>query len=397
MTSIAPGFHSRRQLLLRLALAPLGLLLLGLLTASAVASTATIDASPGTVASSTDLRAVAGLPAAGATSGTSQVITQAFDPTYLRVGSAAQVTAPQGWVTTFSSDGTTFGPAPTSVADWAGIRAVRAAGTVAGTASTGGTESASAPPPPSGAFSGGGGGDGWNVFFDNAGRVYNIWHHNGSPFGGYNPRVDCHTRTGASCGSGWPFSLSGLNTGMHSSGWVDSATGRLWFPTNDGGTQTGFACVDVSNLGSGPSQGPAWCGGTSASAFKVLGAGGPGNYNPGFCATGWGSYPFSCVEGLAVAGSRIYTVEARTGRVLCLDMAANGGAGAACAGQPYVASGVDAVPWQIALPTGTDGLWLPALLSVNGRVIGTGRGSYSSATAPVSLFCLMGDTGSPCA
>lgn len=378
----------------RLRLAIAGVLLAAVaLAGPAVASTTSLDASPASVSGSSPVAVTAGVPASGATGGASQVITQAFDPTYLRLGGAAQVTAPEGWTTTFSSDGVTFGAAPLTAGDWAGIRAVRTSGSATGIAATGGTQSASVTAPPSGSFSGGGGGDGWDVFFDNGNRVYNIWHHNGSPFGGYNPRVDCHTRTGGSCGNGWPFSLSGLNTGMQSPGWVDAATGHLWFPTNDNGTQTGFACVDVSNLGSGAGQGPAWCGGTASTAFRVLGAGGPSSYGAdSLCNTG---YRFSCVTGLAVAGRRIYSLETRTGKVLCLDMAASSGSGAACAGQPYALSGVSAVPWQVELPQGS-GLWLPALLNVNGRIIGTGRGSYSNTGSPVSLFCLAGDTGAPC-
>lgn len=385
-----PQITFRLRVILVTASALIGLTMV---SGAALASTTSLDATPFALGGPGSVATTAGVPASGAAGGTSQVITQAFDPTYLRLGGAAQVTAPEGWTTTFSSDGITFGAAPASSVGWAAVRAVRTSGSAAGIAATGGTQSASVNAPPSGPFSGGGGGDGWDVFFDDGNRVYNIWHHNGSPFGGYNPRVDCHTRTGGSCGNGWPFSLSGLNTGMQSPGWVDTATGHLWFPTNDNGTQTGFACVDVSNLGSGAGEGPAWCGGTASAAFRVLGAGGPNSYGAdSLCNTG---YRFSCVTGIAVAGRRVYSLETRTGKVLCLDAAAAGGNGAACAGQPYALTGVSAIPWQIALPQGS-GLWLPALLNVNGRIVGTGRGSYSNVGSAVSLFCLTGDTGAPC-
>ena len=386
----SPSPVHRPSLRLRVVIAiACGALLCGAV-ATAAASPASIDVSPATLSSVTTVRGTVGVPAAGATNGTGQEITQAFDPGFLRIDDAGRVTAPQGWAVTYSTDGTTFGSAPATASAWAQVRAVRATGTTTGTAATGGTTSQSVAAPPSGAFSGGGGGDGWNVFFDNANHVFNIWHHNGSPWGSYNPRVDCHTRTGGSCGPGWPFSLAGLYTGMQSPGWVDTATGHLWFPTNDNGTQTGFACVDVGYLGSGP----AWCGGSSANAFRGIGSGGPSGGNPAdsLCNP---SYPFSCVVGLAVAGSRIYSAETRTGKILCLDMAAAGGTGAACAGQPYAPTGVSAVPWQVAL-AGGGGLWLPALLNVEGRIIGTGRGSYSDSTSPVSLFCLVGATGAPC-
>lgn len=365
---------------------------------SAQASVVDLGTSATTISGTAPVSSTAGLPAAGTTGGATQEITSAFDPAYMRLTGPGQVTAPAGWTTTFSNDGITFGAAPATTAEWEAVTAVRTTGSVAGTASTGGTVSQSVPAPASGAFTGGGGGDGWDVFFDDANHVFNIWHHNGSPWPGRGyGTIDCHTRTGASCGTGWPFALTNggvsLQTGMHSPGWVDTATGHLWFPTNTTGTATGFACVDVGDLGSGAGQGPAWCGGSAANAFRVLGSGGPSSYaSDSYCNTG---LPYSCVEGLAVAGRRVYTVESRTGKVLCLDMAAGGGAGAACAGQPYVVPGVSAVPFHIALQGG-GGLWLPALLNVNGMIVGTGRGSYSATNSAVTLFCLSGDTGAAC-
>lgn len=363
-------------------------------SATSLATTATALTTPSPVG------VTAGLPVSGATGGAQQVITQSFDPAHMQLDGVTQLTAPEGWTTTFSSDGVTFGAAPASAAGWAAVRAVRTSGSVMGTASTGGTESQSVPAPAAGAFTGGGGGDGWNVFFDDSNRVFNIWHHNGSPWPGRGyGTIDCHTRTGASCGSGWPFNTTdgvlALQTGMHSPGWVDTANGHLWFPTNTTGTSTGFACVDIGNLGSGVGQGPAWCGGSATAAFRALGSGGPASYATDDYCNNNTPRTYSCVEGLAVAGSRVYTVEARTGKVLCLDMAAAGGSGAACAGQPYTVAGVSAVPWQLGLQGG-GGLWLPALMNVNGMIFGTGRGSYSAANSPVTLFCLSGSTGEAC-
>lgn len=369
-------------------------------TASGRAAVVTLSTSSTALTSSTPLDSTAGLPVSGTTGAAAQVITSAFDPARLRLDGPGRVTAPEGWTTTFSSDGVTFGPAPASAAGWAEVRAVRTTGTVSGSASTGGTESQSVPAPASGAFSGGGGGDGWNVFFDDANHVFNIWHHNGSPWPGRGyGTIDCHTRTGATCGNGWPFDTTDgvlpLQTGMHSAGWVDAATGHLWFPTNTTGTATGFACVDVGNLGSGAGQGPAWCGGSATNAFRALGSGGPASYATDDYCNNNTARTYSCVEGLAVAGTRIYTVEARTGKVLCLDMAAAGGSGAGCVGQPYTVAGVTAVPWQIGLQGG-GGIWLPALLNVNGMIFGTGRGSYSASNSAVTLFCLSGSTGEAC-
>lgn len=375
-------------------------------SASPVLAATTITATPDSVSGSAPVAATAGLPASGATAGTSQVITQSFNPTYLQVGNQAQVTAPEGWSLSYSSDGSTFGAAPSTTGEWAAVRAVRASGTVAGASATGGAASRSIPAPPSGSFSAAGGGDGWNVFFDDRDHVYNIWHHNGDlgyTNGGLGA-IDCHTRTGASCGPGWPFYMSAdgtstggsasrvLNTGVQSPGWVDNANDHLWFPTNDNATSTGVACVDVSDLANGPT----WCGGSHSAAFITLGTAGRNNYSDNaICSTGTFPGSWGCVSGLATSGTRLYTVESRTGNVLCVDMAANGGLGAPCSGQPFSFTGASAAPTIWNGGTGYTGSWIPALLNVNGNILGTGLGSFTSTANPV-LFCLTGSTGAAC-
>lgn len=390
-----------------------------LVVVTASASTTSVNATPSALTGTSSVRGVVGIPASGVAGGATQVITQTFDPTHLRLGGATDVTVPEGWVTTYSTDGVTFGAAPAMADAWAQVRAVQTTGTVTGTgaAATGGSTSQSVAPPPSGTFTAAGGGDGWDVFFDDDNHVFNVWHHNGN--GGYAygaglGAVDCHTRTGDSCGSGWPFYMSAtggggggwpsriLNTGVHSTGWVSPTTGRLWLPTNDDGTRTGFACIDVSNLGNGAGQGPTWCdrrsispnGTTLAeSAFVVLGSAGPsGQSTGGICKP---QYPWGCVDGLAVSGSRLYTTETRTGKILCVDTAANDGLGAACASQPYAFADANAAPTIWNGSTGWAGSWSPALLSVGGRVYGTALGSFTSTADPV-LFCLVGSTGGAC-
>lgn len=376
---------------------------------SALGSSATMSATPTTVGGVASVSATAGLPAGTAAGGAEQVVTQAFDPTFLRLGSASQVTAPEGWALSYSTNGSAFGEAPTTASGWAAVRAVRATGTVTGDAATGGSVSASVATPASSAFSAGGGGDGWNVFFDDHGHVFNIWHHNGSAAIG---AIDCHTRTGASCGPGWPFYMSAagtnggsasrvLNTPEHSDGWVDPITRRLWFAVNDNGTtsNTGIACVDVSDLTTGPS----WCGGSHTAAFKVLGTTNRNSYAAGrFCKA---TVEYGCVDGLAVAGRRVYTVETRTGNVLCLDAAANGGLGAACSGQPYAFAGANAAPTINTGDLASAGSWQPALVNYDGRIYGTALGSWTGTGAQSGTladmatavgFCFLGGTGAPC-
>ena len=82
------------------------------------------------------------------------------------------------------------------------------------------------------------GGDGYDVFFDDADHVFNIYHHD-TP-----ASVDCHMLNGTSCGPGWPFSVSPYHTSLWVSGYVDSKNDKLWFPTNDAG-HSGFGCLEI--------------------------------------------------------------------------------------------------------------------------------------------------------
>lgn len=273
----------------------------------------------------------------------SQSITMAFDPSRAQVTSASGIVAPTGWTLTYSSDGSTFGTAPSTPSGWAAIRAVRATGSIQSGGDSSGlqiaTGSGLASAPPSGAFNAGGGGDGWDVAFDEQGNVYNTFHHDGYWGSGFiTPGLHCHTRTGASCGPGWPFALRVPNGTIGPDGisgqpwyhtndqamqWVDSINNRVWIPTsmNDGtaASGNGFVCVDVSNLAVGPS----WCGGGIRNAFVRLGT--------TVCGR-------DCALGLATVDNKLFSWDAGTGKLLCLDPYGTRSGnlpGVGCANQPY--------------------------------------------------------------
>lgn len=280
----------------------------------------------------------------------SQQLTQSFDPARLRLTGSNGIVAPAGWTLSYSSDGSTFGPAPGSGPGWAAIRAVRATGSLSSGGDVAGfqvaTGTGQGTVPPSGAFTSAGGGDGWDVGFDEAGHVFNTFHHDGAWYLGFKtPGIDCHTRLGGSCGPGWPFSLriadgamgpDGIvgqpwyHTNTQSGQWVDTTNGRVWIVTTmaDGTANagSGFACVDVSDL----SVGPAWCGGDIRNAFMKLAP-------IGACTS------YNCTVGPMFAAGRLFGWDSASGRLMCMDPYGTHGAGlpgAACTGQPFSFTGI---------------------------------------------------------
>lgn len=250
-----------------------------------------------------------------------------IDPTKTPLTAANQVTAPAGWTISYFDGSNWSTTVPTTPSGWAAITKVKATGPFNSQGIDSGQQISSRSQTvalaPSGSFTGGAGGDGWSVIFDNSNHVYNIFHHNGSS---QNPSVDCHTRTGSSCGPGWPFAVTPYNTNNQSEGWVDNTNKHLWFETNNA-TGTGFVCVDLNNL----SVGPAWCGGSAASAFVQTGTNGGGSFGE----TG----------ALAALGTRIFTWETDTGKLMCADTALNGGLGGSCPNQPVTFAGVTSAPY----------------------------------------------------
>lgn len=281
-----------------------------------------------------------------------------IDPSKTSLSSANQITAPAGWTISYFNGTTWSSTAPSTVLGWAAVTRVKASGTLTSQGSANGkqiaTNSATAIAPPSGQFAATGNGDGWSVFFDNNNHVFNVFHHDGPSLA-----VDCHTRTGTSCGPGWPFSVAGFHTNNQSEGWIDNTNKRLWWSTNTS-TQSGFACIDISNFASGP----AWCGGSAAAAFEATGT------------SGGASYGYT--SDFAAAGSRLFTFETYTGKLMCVDTALNSGLGAPCASQPISFAGIT---------NSYDGA--NALLSYGGKLYG-GTGSTLFCIDPITFVSCTG-------
>jgi hypothetical protein len=192
-----------------------------------------------------DLTASAPVAVAGTTQ---QEIVQDISP-LLNLQSASDIVAPVGWTISYSTDGTTWTTtAPTTAAGWNAIRKVKASGELIsqGADNVGrqiASTDANAAQPTTGQFptTTGSSGDGWDIFFDDAGHVFNIHHHNGAGgvnVGSSNQSIDCHLRTGESCGPTWPYRIVSLSTApvfnMHtneqSTGWFDTVENEMWFP-----------------------------------------------------------------------------------------------------------------------------------------------------------------------
>ncbi|MDH6240046.1 SdrD B-like domain-containing protein [Aurantimicrobium minutum] len=295
----------------------------------------------------------------------SQEIITTIDPATTTISSTNQISAPAGWTLSYF-DGTSWSSTtPANSNAWAAVTKIKASGPLISQGSENGNQIASRSQTvalaQSGSFTAAGGGDGWSVIFDNTDHIYNIWHHDGSS---NNPSVDCHTRSGSTCGPGWPFALSPYHTNTQSEGWVDNTNKHLWFATNSS-SATGFACVDISNL----ITGPVWCGGSSSSAFIAAGAAG-GN---GFNLTG----------GLANIGTRLFTWENTTGKLLCVDTALNNGNGGLCASQPATFSGVTSAPWGGNAGGGS------TLLASGGKLYGS-AGTTAVCIDPVTFALCSG-------
>lgn len=368
--------------------AHLGVLILCALAASSALAVndVTVTAVPTTVSGSGQNTSVVTAQAPIVTVGAqTQELTQQFDPTKLRLTGIDGVQFPEGWTTTFSADGTTFGPAPTTVAGWSAIQSVRTTGPVNSQGADNGrqvaTGSATEPAPTGGTFvSGGAGrGDGYDVFFDDQNHVFNVWHHQIWPDGA----VDCHLRTGATCGPGWPFTIKGT-TSSKSSGGVDTVYDHLWVPTGtpNSGSPTpsppgmsGFVCVDISSFATGPR----FCNGTFENTFIPM------------APITMASTSYDNVHSPVIVGSRMFAWSASAtdstanpSDLICVDMHANGGLGAVCPGTPMVVAGIS----RAREVTGD-------IKESNGRLyltgLRTGGGASDNAAA-----CLVPETLQPC-
>ena len=362
------------------------------------ALTLTVDYTPDSLAVATevtpgnrvDLTAVAPVSVSGTTS---QMVQIELEPD-LVLTSSADIKYPSGWTVFYSVDGATWtSVAPTTTAAWALIRFVKAEGPLVseGTDSSGrqiASTDANAAQPTSGQFptTTGSSGDGWDVFFDDQGRLFNVWHHNGS---GSNQSVDCYLRTGVRCHGTWPFLLLSntaptftMHTNEQSTGVYDPAAQEIWFPTvysSGGVNQVGFACIRTDDI----TLTNKWCGGSAASAF--VSAGIEGNIAGTTCISGGTStYLYDCTGGIAKSGNRIFSYHTARGDLMCVDISANNGAGAPCSSGGFIDFGA-----SLADVSSTGNRWRPLVMEWGGRIYGNG-GRYAKAT------CVVASTGQPC-
>lgn len=338
----------RRPLLLRAVLVGLlacGAVLNGPIARAAVdAVTVTATPNPVVPASTVDLRA--GIPVANAAGLASQEIVQVIDPTKIKLRSRYDITAPAGWTLSYSTNGVTYtAPEPTTEAGWALIKGVKAQGQVETQGSIDGrqvtSKTAVDDTAPTGVFVGASrSGDGWDVIFDDAGHVFNVFHHDGNGGVG-NGAIDCHMRSGANCPGTWPYSLTANNmhTPQNSSGWYDPTTHRMYLNINTN-NQAGFVCLDLTSM----TAANKWCGGTATAAFVGLEA---VTLQAGYAYNGNCSqepYYYTCINQMVEVGGRLFAWNGRTNHLLCLNTRAPG-SGAACSGQPVVFPGVTAADW----------------------------------------------------
>lgn len=332
-----PPFPPVARAVSRLARVAVVLLALLIPVASAVAPATpavTVSASPSPVTPGNTVNLVAAMPVAD--SGTiSQEIVLQIDPAKVKLTSAKDITAPAGWTVSYCSTTCTAPPAnfsatvPANAAAWAAVKAVRAAGSVDSQGEYQGRQLAARTStiaiPASGPFASSGSGDGWNVFFDDRGYVFNIFHHNSAN----SDNVDCRDRNGVTCGSNWPYG-SGTGNGQTSyvsNGWYDPVHKHLWYDATRS-YEVGFECVDVSDIAD-----PQPCGGNAGSTFVAAGI----SKSPIAGTPNFGIFASWQTRGIAQIGGRIFSQSdgGTTPKVTCVDTQANGGLGAKCPGSPF--------------------------------------------------------------
>jgi CshA-type fibril repeat protein len=269
------------------------------------------------------------IPAVSSTDLSTQEIIQNIDPAKVRLTGASDVKAPVGWTVTYSTDGTNFVSTPSN---WAQVVKVKAVGTVNSGGVTGDgkqlfsttTTSPGALNTVSGAIRSGG--DGFATSFDSRGFVYNTYHR-----GLVNSSIDCRNSTdGSFCSPAWPFNMAtyGFGSNIESTQFFDEVNKHIWVPNADSALGTGFVCVDVSDV-----KTPALCGGSKATAFKVV------NARSGAASTS--------VFNVLAAEGKIYSWDITVPRILCLDYLANDGMGQACA-SPALTGLTGTAPTNIA-------------------------------------------------
>ena len=342
-----------------------------------------------TTASGSNTVVTATAPAVNATT-TTATLTQSFNPLGVQLTSAADVVAPQGWTTTYSTDGSTFGAAPGTAAGWAAITAVKTTGPMVSTGASGAnqmiTNNATVQDATGGAINAtNSSGDSWTVFTSPT-RVYTMWHHNGR-----NDRnqgaFDCFQRDGTHC-AGFPFMLTPLETGTRVEGWYDETNDHIWGVVsrpNGTGAGPGFVCVDVSGAT------PQYCGGSIATGFIPTGSVAPTNSGLG-CGSAQGQ-ALNCANDFAQVDGKLYAWEALTGKLMCVDTQAASGAGAPCTGQPYTFAGIGGAATRIEAYL-TDRR--SGLVAIGGKIYGVGTATPTTTSATIAT-CFDPSTRTTCA
>ena len=247
-----------------------------------------------------------------------------IDPSRVHLTSASQIKAPEGWRIQYSTDGTSFTDVPPSTPEaWSRVEYVRAKGSLTSGGIVDGkqavTTSQSVPldvgaPGVLSSTTG----DGWDVFFDGEGHVFNETHL-------VTQMLDCHERSGATCAGGWPMpitALTGLGNNETTSGWVDEKDHHVWV-AGFNASNAGFLCIDISTFSA-----PVLCGGSVDSAFIRTGPATNQQYGA--------LRPLPMVE----SGGLLYLDNSSdpdaSAAIGCVDPRANKGSGALCPGQPFM-------------------------------------------------------------
>ena len=293
------------------------------LPAGAAGSTITHSGTPTTSVDGGTVNLTVTSPLYGAGTAT-RWLQEKIDPSTVHLTSTSQIKAPEGWKVQYSTDGMSFTDVPPSTPEaWGRVEYVRARGSLTSDGVVDGKQAvttaqslplnAGAPGVLSSTT-----GDGWDVFFDGEGHVFNETHLS-TQF------LDCHELSGATCAGSWPMpitALTGLRNNTQTSGWVDEEHHHVWVAGYNA-SSAGFLCVDISTITS-----PGLCGGSFASAFIRTGGAVEVSVSS--------SRPLPMVESgglLYLDNSMEPGVSAAIG---CVDPQANDGRGALCPGQPYL-------------------------------------------------------------
>ena len=237
------------------------------MSAGAAGTTLGHTATPSTVVDGGTVNLTVTSPLYGAGTAT-RWLQEKIDPTVVHLTSPSQIRAPEGWKVQYSTDGVAFSDVPPSTPDaWGRVQYVRARGSYASGGIIDGKQAVTTTetvPLSSGASNtiASKTGDGWDVFFDADGHVFNLTHLQVQ-------LLDCHNVSGSTCSGSWPLNitnLTGLGHNTQTSGWVDERYHHVWIADYSVALGSGFLCVDISDLTT-----PSLCGGTIGSAFLRTG------------------------------------------------------------------------------------------------------------------------------